>query len=103
MHILVEACIDAAQHIISDQGYREPGSYREAFVVLAEEQVIPRELLPRWEQMAAFRNLIVHYYERVDDAIAFGIFKNNLKDFLDFAESLVNFLKRDVPSYSTVR
>jgi uncharacterized protein YutE (UPF0331/DUF86 family) len=44
--------------------------------------------------MAAFRNLIVHYYERIDDAIAFGVFQRNLTDFLDFAESISAFLKR---------
>ena len=40
LHILIEACIDVAQHIISDEGFREPSTYRDAFVVLAEEKII---------------------------------------------------------------
>lgn len=94
LHILIEACIDVAQHIISDEGFREPTTYRDAFVVLAEEEIIPAAQLPRLEQMAAFRNLIVHYYERIDDAIVFGVFQRNLTDFLAYTESIYAFLKK---------
>jgi len=93
LHILIEACIDVAQHIISDEGFREPSTYRDAFVVLAEEKIISADQLPRLEQMAAFRNLIVHYYEKIDDAIVFGVSQRNLTDFLGFAESISVFLK----------
>lgn len=96
LHILIEACIDAAQHIISDEGFREPSSYRDAFVVLTEEKIIPAELLPRLEQMAAFRNLIVHYYERIDDAIVFAVFQRNLVDFSAFVASIEAFLDKKV-------
>jgi uncharacterized protein YutE (UPF0331/DUF86 family) len=94
LHILIEACIDVAQHIISDEGFREPSSYRDAFVVLTEEKIIPVDLLPRLEQMAAFRNLIVHYYERIDDAIVFGVFQRNLTDFLAFVASISLYLEK---------
>jgi uncharacterized protein YutE (UPF0331/DUF86 family) len=94
LHILIEACIDVAQHIISDEGFREPSSYRDAFVILAEENIIPADQLPRLEQMAAFRNLIVHYYEKIDEAVVFGVFQRNLDDFLSFADSIVTFLKK---------
>jgi hypothetical protein len=50
--------------------------------------------LPRFEQMAAFRNLLVHYYERIDDAVVFGIFKRNLKDFDRFVDCLIDYLER---------
>jgi uncharacterized protein YutE (UPF0331/DUF86 family) len=94
LHVLIEACIDVAQHIISDEHFREPASYRDAFVVLAEERVINPDDLPRFEQMAAFRNLIVHYYERVDDGIVYGVFKQNLGDFDLFVERIVAYLKQ---------
>jgi uncharacterized protein YutE (UPF0331/DUF86 family) len=96
LHVLIEACIDVAQHIISDEHFREPASYRDAFVVLAEEGLINLDDLPRFEQMAAFRNLIVHYYERVDDAIVFGLFKEQLGDFDLFVERIVTYLEQRV-------
>jgi uncharacterized protein YutE (UPF0331/DUF86 family) len=94
LHILIEACIDVAQHIISDEHFREPASYKDAFAVLAEEGVIDPHDLARFEQMAAFRNLIVHYYERVDDAVVYGVFKRNLGDFDLFTERIVGYLKK---------
>lgn len=97
LHILIEACIDLAQHIISDERFREPASYRDTFAVLAEEQVIHREDLPRFEQMAAFRNLIVHYYERIDDAVVYGVFNRNLDDFDLFVERIAAYLERKNP------
>ncbi|WP_291688666.1 DUF86 domain-containing protein [Bradyrhizobium sp.] len=93
LHILIEACLDAAQHIISDEQFREPANYRDTFVVLAEQGVIQREELPRFERMASFRNLIVHYYERIDDAIVYGVFKRNLEDFDIFVEKILDYLK----------
>jgi len=96
LHILVEACIDAAQHIIADKHFREPTSYRDAFLVLAEHGIVRRGDLARFEQMASFRNLIVHYYERLDDALVFGAFKRNLNDFDVFVGSIREYLQRSI-------
>ena len=93
LHILIEACIDLAQHVIADEELREPGSYRDSFAVLAEKGILRAEDLPLFENMASFRNLIVHYYERIDDAVVFGIFKQRLGDFDLFVERVVEYLK----------
>lgn len=93
LHILIEACIDAAHHIISDERLREPASYRDAFAVLAEAGILKAEDLTRLEKMAAFRNLIVPYYEKVDDAVVFGVFQHNLGDFDLFVERIARFIE----------
>jgi len=94
LHITIEACIDIAQHIISDEGLREPLSYRDTFVVLAEHGVLHVEDLPKFEKIASFRNLIVHYYERIDDALVYGVFRQNLADLDLFVERIVQYLTR---------
>ncbi|CAN2043157.1 DUF86 domain-containing protein [Candidatus Magnetomoraceae bacterium gMMP-1] len=93
LHILIEACIDIAQHIISDEKLREPVSYRDIFTVLAENNILQVDDLKKFENMASFRNLIVHYYERVDDEIVYGIFKRNLSDFDLFLKRIGDYLK----------
>ena len=95
LHILIEACIDVAQHIISDEKFREPASYRDTFTVLAEQGILKKEDLPSFENIASFRNLIVHYYERVDDAVVYGVFKENLSDFYLYVERITEYLKRE--------
>ena len=92
LHITIEGCIDAAQHIISDQKMREPKSYRDTFVVLTENNILLPEDLSRFENIASFRNLLVHYYEKVDEEIVYGIFRNNLSDFDLFVDRIVSFL-----------
>ncbi|NLV67138.1 MAG: DUF86 domain-containing protein [Spirochaetes bacterium] len=84
--------MDIAHHIISSDGMREPATYREAFVVLSENGIIPAPVLKNYEKIAMFRNLLVHYYEKGDDEILFGIFKNRLDDFEDFIGYIFKYL-----------
>lgn len=93
LHLAVEACLDIGQHIIALEGFRTPESNREVFVILSEEGVLPPALLPNLTTMAAFRNLIVHDYARIDNAAVFGILKRRLGDFDDFARAIVGLIK----------
>ena len=92
LHITIEGCIDAAQHIISDGEMREPTSYRDTFAVLTENKILSPEDLSRLENIASFRNLLVHYYEKIDNEIVYGIFRNNLSEFDLFVDRIVSFL-----------
>jgi uncharacterized protein YutE (UPF0331/DUF86 family) len=94
LHIIIEGCIDAAQHIISDVGMREPTSYRDTFVVLAENKIFLPEDLSKFENIASFRNLLVHYYSKIDDAIVYGIFRNNLDDFDLFIKKIARYISK---------
>ena len=94
LHIMIEAVIDIGQHIISDETLREPVSYRDTFAVLSENKIINPDNLKTYEKMDAFRNLIVHYYERVDNEIIFGIFQKNLQDFELFVSEIAQYLSK---------
>jgi uncharacterized protein YutE (UPF0331/DUF86 family) len=96
LHVIIEACVDIAHHIISDEGFRESSSYRDAFIVLNENGIIPEKDLKSFERIAMFRNLIVHYYEKVDDEMVYGVFKNNLGDFERFIGYILNYMDKDV-------
>ena len=92
LHIAIEAAIDIAQHIIADEGWREADSYRDTFKVLHEHGIISDELLTKLVKMAAFRNLLVHYYEKIDDTIVFGVLRKCPEDFNEFSRQIVAFL-----------
>ncbi|MCP4400425.1 MAG: DUF86 domain-containing protein [bacterium] len=93
LHILIEACIDVAHHIIADEQFREPTNYRDAFTVLAENRILHSDDLETFRNMASFRNLLVHYYERIDDAIVYGILTRHLVDFDLFVERITSYLQ----------
>ncbi len=99
LHILIEACLDAAQHIISDRKMREPATYRDTFTILAENRILEPDDLKKFHPMASFRNLLLHYYERVDDAVVYDIFKRNLPDFKLFADRISAYLKKQGENY----
>lgn len=94
LHIAIECCLDVCHHIISDQKWREPSSYSEAFTIMAENGVIPSDSLAQYRLMAQFRNRLVHYYEKVEANQVFVIAKTRRDDFTSFAVSVRSWLAR---------
>jgi len=68
-------------------------------VVLSEHGTLNAEDLSKVENIASFRNLIVHYYERIDDALVYSIFKKNLSDFDLFVKRILEYLEKPGQKY----
>lgn len=94
IHILIEICFDIVHHIVSDEGWREPASYADAFSVLAENGVIDAESAIQYRLMAQFRKKLVHYYEKIEPEQVFAIFTLHLKDFDYFIQSINIWLNK---------
>ena len=92
LHILIEACVDIANHIISDQDMRLPTGYADTFKVLMEKKVIGKDLCGTLEKMARFRNVVVHQYETIDPAIVVSILHRNLRDFEKYKKAIIKYL-----------
>jgi uncharacterized protein YutE (UPF0331/DUF86 family) len=67
LQISIQSCLDIAQHIIADEGYRVAQDSYDAFVILNEEGVLPDSFMPTLRHMVSFRNRVVHLYWDVDD------------------------------------
>jgi uncharacterized protein YutE (UPF0331/DUF86 family) len=96
MQTAIEACLDIGRHLIAREGFRYPEDNKEVFRVLAEEDVIPRDLLPRLEGMAGFRNVLVHGYAEIDDSRVYENLQERIGDFDEFARAIVAYLNRPV-------
>lgn len=92
--MLIETCIDIANHIISDEGMRAPTGYSDTFAVLMENRVIGRWLFKIMEKMTKFRNVIVHQYEKIDPAIVVSILHKNLNDFERYKRAIIKYLSQ---------
>jgi len=77
---IVEAIIDIGKILISEKKLKEPSSNREVFQILEEKGIFPLEFIPLVDKMIGMRNIIVHSYNRIDDAIVYGVLKKNLSD-----------------------
>jgi uncharacterized protein YutE (UPF0331/DUF86 family) len=85
---VVEAVIDIGKMLVSQKALREPGSNREVFLVLQENDLFPAELLPLIDKMIGMRNILVHSYDRIDDEIVYGVLQRNLNQVRVIVESL---------------
>ena len=47
LQMMIETCLDIANHIVADQGYRVPVSYADTFKVLGENNVLGKRLVDR--------------------------------------------------------
>lgn len=94
LHISIQTLFDIANHIISYQGWKEPETYRESIQILVSHNVILEEKANDFQNMASFRNILVHHYEKIDNEVVFGIFQNRLADFDLFAECIKEYLKK---------
>lgn len=66
LHLAIECLLDIGNHIIADRGYPRPENYADIFHILYEKEVIDPQLYKNLQGMAAFRNILVHDYMRLD-------------------------------------
>jgi uncharacterized protein YutE (UPF0331/DUF86 family) len=95
LHIAIQTVFDIANNIISYQQWKEPETYRETFGILAANGVLSGDKVADFQNMASFRNMLVHHYDKVDDEVVYGIFKKRLGDFDSFRDSILEYLKRE--------
>jgi uncharacterized protein YutE (UPF0331/DUF86 family) len=95
LQIMLEICVDIANHIISDETLRIPKSYGDTFLVLKEAGVLNDDTAATMREMAKFRNILVHGYDKLDEAVVVGILSRHLSDFIAFREAILDFLRSD--------
>jgi len=93
LQMMIELCVDIANHIIADKKYRVPTSYSDTFQVLEEEGLISKKQYKTMKRMAQFRNIIVHHYDKIDETILVNILRQNLSDFLEYRDSVLKIIK----------
>ena len=88
LQIALQAALDAASHIVSDERLGEPRANRELFDRLERAGWIEPPLADSLRNMAGFRNILVHGYDAVDLAIVRDVVEHRLDDLLQFADSV---------------
>lgn len=90
----IEACIDIGNHIIASMGLRRPEDYKDVFSILEENHIISRSLSERLQKMSGFRNLLVHYYTKVDDRTVFSIMHEDIRDISEFVRIILKYISQ---------
>jgi len=88
LQIAIQAVLDVASHVVSDDRLGEPETNKELFDLLARAGKVDDRLAATLRDMAAFRNVIVHGYQDVDLAIVEDVVRNHLDDLLAFVAAM---------------
>jgi len=88
LQIAIQAALDVASHIVSDDRLGEPETNRALFDLLARAGKLPADLAATLRDLAGFRNVIVHGYQDVDLAVVEDVLRNHLGDLLAFVAAV---------------
>ena len=94
-----EQCIDLANYIVRSLKLGLPKDSKDSFRILVDSHVISADILENLQKMVAFRNILVHEYQRMDLKRLIDVIENRLDDLLAFVDSIVAYLseKRQQP------
>jgi uncharacterized protein YutE (UPF0331/DUF86 family) len=88
LQIAIQAALDVASHIVSDNRLGEPRTNRELFDLLGRHGWLPPPLVDVLRDMGGFRNILVHGYAEVDVNVVCDVLDHHLPDFEAFVTAI---------------
>ena len=88
LQIAIQAALDVASHIVSDERLGEPRTNRDLFDLLVAASWLSHTRGEALRRMVGFRNVLVRGYTAVDPAIVRDVTENHVDDLLAFAAAI---------------
>lgn len=92
LYLIADSCISLAEMIIRAKGLRTPQSYHEAIDILGENKIVPPDFAYEFANIASFRNLIAHDYEKID----YLMICNEVLEKIDDISRYTDYIKRNL-------
>jgi len=92
LQLAIQALLDIANHILSDQKLKEPQEYRDVIKILGDNGLLPGELVQRLLPLVGLRNMLVHDYMDIDRERLYEALQKELGDFEEFAKEVGKLL-----------
>ena len=89
----IEDVLDICAILNTDLDLGIPGEDEDILVHLADRDVITPGMQEKIHAMRGFRNIVVHRYGAIDDALAFRLLKEHIEDFFLFSEEIEKVLE----------
>jgi uncharacterized protein YutE (UPF0331/DUF86 family) len=97
LQVAIQILIDVGSHLVARLGLGAPDSSRDLLERLERGGHLAPGSTVRFGKIFAFRNRIVHLYDRVDDAIVLEILRDHLGDLDELAHSYAALLATNAP------
>ena len=88
LQVAIQACLDCASHIISENGWELPGSSAGTFGVLARHGLLQPELAQRLTLALRLRDLLVHAYDSISLERIYETYQQDLTDLEEFCRAV---------------
>jgi len=90
----VEDVFDICAIINTDLALGVPTEDDDILEHLVNNGIISKALYRKIQGMKGFRNIVVHRYGTIDDALAFRLLTENIGDFTEFLDEVEGILKK---------
>ncbi len=90
--VAIEAALSLCYHVVARRLNRAPEDYAECFGCLGQAGIVPANLVSHLQEMARFRNLLVHIYWKIDYEKVYEILQKNLEDLRMFSSLMVGLI-----------
>ena len=88
LQIAIQAALDVASHIVSDNRLGEPRTNRELFDLLGRHGWLAPSLAVVLRDMGGFRNVLVHGYAEVDVSVVRDVLDRHMPDLEAFVAAI---------------
>lgn len=88
LQLAIQAALDVASHIVSDDRLGDAGSNHRLFDLLAKNGWLAPELVTPMHRIVGFRNVLVHEYDDVNVAIVRQVVEVHVHDLQRFVDGV---------------
>ncbi|NCP85980.1 MAG: hypothetical protein CO094_05345 [Anaerolineae bacterium CG_4_9_14_3_um_filter_57_17] len=92
LQLAIEATIDMGNHLVADMNLGHADYGTQIPDILADKELISRELADIWVKMIGLRNILVHDYLDISHQIVYEIVQNRLEDITTLRDFFARYL-----------
>ena len=90
----IEDVFDICAILNTDLDLGIPGEDEDILIHLVDKGLLTTEMREKIHSMRGFRNIVVHRYGAIDDALAFHLLQENTEDFFLFTAEIEKILEK---------
>jgi uncharacterized protein YutE (UPF0331/DUF86 family) len=93
LQVAIQILIDVGSHVVAQLGLGAPETSHDILERLEKAGRLPSGATARFGKMFAFRNRVVHLYDRIDDDFVYDVVTQHLGDLEDLATHYIDALR----------
>lgn len=91
LQLIVDEMLDVNTHIIQYTPLKTPEDFQSTFIVLAQNNILPKDFAGRLAPIVGLRNRLVHRYERVNIESLVSMARKEQKDLQEYRAHISAF------------